>query len=88
VKPNVSKGVEPLPFIAFQELEDEIPKELVPKVPLPIKMVLGESPYEADQATSDISLERDEFELSCDNYVEILSELIGLRKLLIALIFS
>ena len=34
-------------------------------------MVLGESLYECDQATSDTSLEYDEFERSYDEYVEI-----------------
>jgi len=76
VKPNTSKGLKPLPLIALEEFEDEIPKELIPKVPLPIKMVLEESPYEVDQATSDTSFKYDEFEFSCNEYVEIFNVLI------------
>jgi len=69
VKPNTNEGVEASPLGTRQELEEEIPKEPVPKVPLPIKMVLGESPYEGDQTTSDTSFEYDEFELSYGEYV-------------------
>jgi len=43
-------------------------------------MVLEESLYAADQATSDTSLEYNEFELSCDVYLEICNELIRLRR--------
>ena len=51
MKPNTSEGAKPLPLVACQELEDETPKVPVPKVPLPIKMVLKEGPYANDQAT-------------------------------------
>ena len=43
-------------------------------------MVLREGPYEDDQATSDTSYEYDEFELSCDEYVEIFKELMRPRR--------
>jgi len=39
VKSNINEVVEPLFLIAHQDLDDEIPKESIPKVPLPIKMV-------------------------------------------------
>jgi len=61
-------------------LEDEIPKEPIPKVLLPIKMVLGESPYRGNQATSGTSLEYDKFELSCDRYVDIFNEIMRPRR--------
>jgi len=80
VKPNTIKGVEPLLLIVRQELEDEIRKEPVPKVPFPIKMMLGERPYEGDQAISDTSLEYDEFELSCDKHVEVFNKLMRPRR--------
>jgi len=54
--------VEPLPLIAYPVLTDEILIKLVPKVPLPIKMVLGESVCEGDHARSDNSPEYDEFD--------------------------
>jgi len=44
VMPNTSDGGEPLRLITHKKLEDEIPKEPVPKVLLPIKIVLGEKP--------------------------------------------
>jgi len=50
--PNTSEGVEHLPLIACQPLEDKIPREPVPKVPLPIKMLLGEAPYASEAAMS------------------------------------
>jgi len=43
VKLNTSEGMELPPLIARQEFEDEIPKEPVSKVPLPIKMMVGEA---------------------------------------------
>jgi len=76
VKPNTSERVEPSPLISLQKLKEEIPKEHTPKVPLLIKMVLGESPYEGNQPISGTSLEYDRFELSYDEFVEIFSELI------------
>ena len=51
VKPNTSDGVEHLSLIAHLELKGGVLKEPIPKVPLPIKMVLEESSYECDQAT-------------------------------------
>ena len=69
VKPNTSEGVKPLPLIAWQELKDENLKAPMPKVSLPIKMVLKD-PYASDQATSDTSCEYDDFEIFCDEYVE------------------
>ena len=56
MKPNTSEGVKSSPLIAHQELDDEIPKVPIPKVSLPIKMVLGEDPHVSDQATTDTSL--------------------------------
>ena len=72
--------MKPLPLLASQELEDETPKAPIPKVPLLIKMVLGKDPYVSDQALSDTSREYDEFELSCDEYVEIFNELMRPRR--------
>ena len=43
-------------------------------------MVLEESPYAGDQATSEISLDYDEFGLYCDEYVEIFKELMRRRR--------
>ena len=80
VKPNKSQGVKPLRIVTRQELEDETPKAPIPKVPLPINMVLGEDPFVSDQATSDISCEYDDFEISCDEYVEIFNELMRPRR--------
>jgi len=42
--------------------------------------VLEESSYKGDQVISDTSLEYDEFELSCDEYVEIFKELMRPRR--------
>jgi len=56
------------------------PQKTVPKVPLPIKNRVKESPYEGDQATSDTSLEYDEFELSCDEYIEIFNKRMRARS--------
>jgi len=75
VKLNTSEGVKPLPLIGRQELEIEIAKEPVPKIPLLIKMALGENLYEDDQTTQDNSLVYDEFEFSYDEYIEIFNEL-------------
>jgi len=80
VKPNTSEGVEYLTLMTFQEFEDKIPEEPVPKVSLPIKMVLEESPHKGDQTTSDTTVKYDELELSCDEYVEILNELMRPRR--------
>ena len=80
VEPNISEGVEPLPLIAHQVLEDEIPKEPDPKNPLSIKMVLGEDRYASDQDTTDTSLEYNEFELSFVEYVQIFNELLKLKR--------
>jgi len=80
VKLNTSEGVKPLPLIGRQELEIEIAKEPVPKIPLLIKMALGENLYEDDQTTRGTSLEYYEFELSCDEYVEIFNELMRARR--------
>jgi len=43
-------------------------------------MLLREWSYVSDQATSDSSCEYDEFELSCDEYVEISNELKSPRR--------
>jgi len=43
-------------------------------------MVLEESSYVNDQATSDTSIEYDELELSCDEYAMIFNELIIPRR--------
>ena len=51
-----------------------------PKIPFSIKIVLGESSYKGDQAISNTSLEYDEFELSCDEYVEIFNKLMRLGR--------
>ena len=60
VKPNTSEEVRPLPLVAYQELKDEILKK---PIPLYTKIMLGESSNKVDQATSETSLEYDEFEL-------------------------
>jgi len=80
MRPNTSEGVEPLVLIAYQNLNDEILKESCPKVPLPIKRVFGEGLYEDDQATSDTSLKCDEFELTCNESIEIFNELMSPRS--------
>jgi len=43
-------------------------------------MVLGEDPYASDQATSGTSHECHDFEISIDEYVEILNELMRHRR--------
>ena len=43
-------------------------------------MVLAEDPYASDQATSDISCEYNDFEISCDDYVEIFKEIMTRRR--------
>lgn len=80
VEPNTCEGGEPLPLIARQEPKDEILEKLIPKVPLPITMVLGESICDGDQATRATSLEYDEFKLSCDEFVDIFNELMRLSR--------
>ena len=80
VKPNISEGVKRLALTAFQKLEDEILKELIPNVILAVKIMARESPYECNQAKRDTSLEYEEFELSYDEYAEIFNELMRLRR--------
>jgi len=80
VKPNTSERVKPLLLVARQELEYETPKAPIPKALLPIKMVLGKNPYANDQATSYISREYDDFEIFCDEYIEIFNELMRPRR--------
>ena len=80
VKPNKSQGVKPLRIVTRQELEDETPKATIPKVPLPFKVVLGEGPYANDEATSNTFHEYDDFEITCDEYVQIFNELMRPRR--------
>ena len=87
VKPNISEGVKPVPPLARQELEDETSKTPIPKVPLPIKMVLGEDPYASDQATSYTSMSMMILRYLVMSTLRSSMSLWGLGELLNALMF-
>jgi len=80
VKVNTSKVVTLLSLKGHQELENEIPKEPITKISLPIKSVLEESVHEDDQAMNDPSIKCKELGLSYDDYIGIFNELMGPKR--------
>ena len=62
-------------LITYQERKDEIPKETIAKVLLPIKSVSDESIHEDDQVMNDPSIKYKEFELSCNDHIGVFNKL-------------
>jgi len=73
IKPNTSEEVESFSLVVHQELDGVVPKELAPKVSLPLESVLEENTHEV---VNDNYSKLSEDESSCDECIEIFNEFI------------